>query len=59
MMHWLHEAMRDGHFPPMGGDGKTVEIDGIYVGGLEKNKPRSNAAPRDRWRGQGSGFLSR
>src|SRR6266446_1757634 len=38
MMHRLREAMRP-HFPPsFGGEGKTVEIDEAYIGGLEKNK---------------------
>jgi hypothetical protein len=30
--------MREGNFPIMGGDGKTVEIDETYVGGKERNK---------------------
>jgi transposase-like protein len=39
MMHRLREALREGSFaPPMGGEGKTVEIDETYVGGLWKNK---------------------
>lgn len=38
MEHRLREAMRDGHFKVMGGEGKTVEIDETYVGGKEANK---------------------
>ena len=39
MAHRLREAMRELHLgAPLGGDGKTVEIDETYVGGEEKNK---------------------
>lgn len=38
MAHRLREAMRDLKLDPMGGEGKTVEADETYVGGLEKNK---------------------
>jgi transposase-like protein len=42
MEHRLREAMREGHFSdPIGGEGKTVEMDETYVGGLERNKHRS------------------
>lgn len=38
MMHRLREAMRVLHIEPLGGEGKTVEADETYLGGLEKNK---------------------
>jgi transposase-like protein len=38
MAHRLREAMREGHFGPLGGEGKTVEIDETYIGGKDKNK---------------------
>ena len=38
MCHRIREAMREGHFGPIGGNGKTVEADETFVGGREKNK---------------------
>ena len=38
MTHRIREAMRVDAPTPVGGEGKTVEMDETYVGGLEKNK---------------------
>lgn len=40
MCHRIREAMRDGGFTPMGGDGGIVEADETYYGPVEKLKRR-------------------
>jgi transposase-like protein len=41
MCHRLREAMAPLSASPLGGEGKTVEMDETFIGGLEKNKHRS------------------
>jgi transposase-like protein len=42
MMMRLREALREGFFTePLGGEGKTIEIDEAFIGGLEKFKHRN------------------
>lgn len=41
MAHRIREAMRPINPTPMGGEGKVVEADETYVGGLTKNKHKS------------------
>jgi transposase-like protein len=38
LCHRIREAMREGKVPPLGGEGKHVEIDETYIGGRDKNK---------------------
>jgi transposase-like protein len=41
MTHRIREAMRAGGLAPMGGSGKTVEVDETYIGRLEGQPKRS------------------
>jgi transposase-like protein len=41
LCHRIRESLREMKPNPMGGEGKMVEIDETFVGGLEKNKHRS------------------
>src|ERR1700704_6616707 len=48
LMHRLREAMRTGGLAPMGGEGKTVEIDETYIGKIKgMPKPRGGAAHKN------------
>src|SRR5690349_13183729 len=43
MMHRLREAMRTGGLAPLGGEGKTVEVDETYIGRLQ-GQPKRKAS---------------
>jgi transposase-like protein len=45
MCHRLREAMKD-NGAPLGGEGKTVEVDETYIGGSKTNRAFSEPAPK-------------
>lgn len=44
MAHRLREAMRDGKLPPLGGEGKIVEVDETYIGQRKDRKKARGTA---------------
>ena len=51
MSHRIREAMREGNLGPLGGSGKTVEVDETYYGPAADQQPR----PRDAAQGNRTG----
>ncbi len=47
MAHRIREAMKDSNPSPLGGEGKTVEVDETLVGGKERNKRLSKRNPKN------------
>ncbi|MEX1108804.1 MAG: IS1595 family transposase [Dongiaceae bacterium] len=47
MAHRLREAMREVNPGPLGGEGKTVEVDETIIGGKERNKRKSKRNPKN------------
>jgi transposase-like protein len=47
MMHRIREAMRTGGLGPMGGSGKTVEVDETYIGRLEVQPAKAGPATKN------------
>jgi transposase-like protein len=53
MDHRIREAIQQGTFEKIGGEGETVEVDETYIGGLAKNMHADKRAKK--YRGGGSG----
>jgi transposase-like protein len=47
LAHRIREAMRDGKLAPMGGSGKTVEMDETYIGRLAGQSAKSGPATKN------------
>jgi transposase-like protein len=47
MMHRIREAMREGKFPPLGGEGKFVEADETFTGGKARNRAYKEPPPKE------------
>jgi transposase-like protein len=47
MSHRIREAMREGAFEPLGGEGKFVESDETFTGGKAKNRAYKTPPPKE------------